>query len=176
MTDDKLSTYRRKRDPKRTPEPVPDESPLPQGNDDTFVIQEHHATALHWDFRLERGGVLVSWAVPKGLPEDPKQNRLAVQTEDHPLEYASFEGDIPAGEYGGGNVKIWDRGTYTCEKWSDREVMVVLPGQRAQGRVRAVQDRRQPMDDASDGPSPDRVAADAELDQADAGHVGRVAR
>jgi len=134
VTDDKLSTYRRMRDPKRTPEPVPDQGSLPQGNDDTFVIQEHHATALHWDFRLERGGVLVSWAVPKGLPEDPKQNRLAVQTEDHPLEYAAFEDDIPAGEYGGGNVKIWDRGTYTTEKWGDREVMVVLDGQRAKGK------------------------------------------
>jgi len=134
VTDDKLSTYRRKRDPKRTPEPVPDQGPLPQGNDDTFVIQEHHARALHWDFRLERGGVLVSWAVPKGLPEDPKQNRLAVQTEDHPLDYAAFEDEIPAGEYGGGIVRIWDRGTYTCEKWSDREVMVVLAGQRARGK------------------------------------------
>ena len=134
MADDKLSTYRRKRDPKRTPEPVPDTKDLPQGNDDTFVIQEHHASALHWDFRLERGGVLVSWAVPKGIPEDPKKNRLAVQTEDHPLEYAAFEDDIPKGEYGGGTVKIWDRGTYTCEKWNDREVMVVLDGQRVQGK------------------------------------------
>jgi bifunctional non-homologous end joining protein LigD len=132
--DDKLSTYRRKRDASRTPEPVPAAGPLPQGNDDTFVIQEHHATALHWDFRLERDGVLVSWAIPKGLPEDPKQNRLAVQTEDHPLEYASFADDIPAGEYGGGRVIMWDRGTYTTEKWSDREVMVVLDGQRARGR------------------------------------------
>src|SRR3954464_15525344 len=102
-----LTTYRSKRDRRRTPEPVPAEGPLPQGNDDTFVIQEHHATALHWDFRLERDGVLVSWAIPKGIPEDPKVNRLAVQTEDHPLEYASFAEDIPAGEYGGGPVMIW---------------------------------------------------------------------
>jgi bifunctional non-homologous end joining protein LigD len=131
---DKLGTYRGKRDPARTPEPVPPAGPLPAGNDDTFVIQEHHARALHWDFRLERDGVLVSWAVPKGLPEDPKTNRLAVHTEDHPIEYASFAGDIPRGEYGGGSVTIWDRGTYECEKWDDREVMVVLHGSRVNGR------------------------------------------
>ncbi len=134
MSDDKLSTYRGKRSAARTPEPVPDEVPVPRGNDDTFVIQEHHARALHWDFRLEREGVLVSWAIPKGIPLDPKTNRLAVQTEDHPLEYATFADEIPAGEYGGGVVTIWDRGTYVCEKWSDREVMVVLAGQRARGR------------------------------------------
>jgi bifunctional non-homologous end joining protein LigD len=98
------------------------------------VIQEHHATALHWDFRLERGGVLVSWAIPKGLPPDPKRNHLAVQTEDHPLEYATFEGGIPRGEYGGGEVTIWDRGTYECDKWSDREVKVTLHGERSSGR------------------------------------------
>jgi bifunctional non-homologous end joining protein LigD len=131
---DRLATYRRKRDAGRTPEPVPSDGPLPQGHDDTFVIQEHHARRLHWDFRLERGGVLVSWAVPKGLPLDPKANRLAVHTEDHPLEYASFEGEIPAGEYGGGKVIIWDRGTYETEKWTDNEVKVVLHGSRVEGR------------------------------------------
>ncbi|MFL6239648.1 MAG: non-homologous end-joining DNA ligase [Actinomycetes bacterium] len=129
-----LATYRQKRDKNKTPEPVPDKGPLPQGNDDTFVIQEHHATRLHWDFRLERNGVLVSWAVPKGLPTDPKKNHLAVHTEDHPIEYAQFAGEIPKGEYGGGKVMIWDRGTYEMEKWSDREVMVVLHGQRAKGK------------------------------------------
>jgi len=100
----------------------------------SFVIQEHHARALHWDFRLERDGVLVSWALPKGIPLDPKQNHLAVHTEDHPLEYAAFAGEIPAGEYGGGTVTIWDRGRYECEKWTDREVMVVLHGSRVEGR------------------------------------------
>ncbi|MDP9240089.1 MAG: non-homologous end-joining DNA ligase [Actinomycetota bacterium] len=131
----KLDTYRRKRDPKRTPEPVPaTDDATPKGNDSTFVIQEHHARALHWDFRLERDGVLVSWAVPKGLPLDPKTNHLAVQTEDHPLEYATFDGDIPEGEYGGGKVILWDRGTYECEKWTDREVKVVLHGNRVSGR------------------------------------------
>src|SRR5215467_2246122 len=131
---DALATYRAKRSAERTPEPVPAEGPLPTGGDDTFVIQEHHARALHWDFRLERGGVLVSWALPKGLPDDPRRNHLAVHTEDHPLEYASFAGDIPAGEYGGGQVEIWDRGTYECEKWEADEVKVVLHGARSAGR------------------------------------------
>jgi len=129
-----LETYRNKRDALRTPEPMPPPGPLPSGNDDTFVIQEHHARALHWDFRLERGGVLVSWAVPKGLPLDPRTNHLAKHTEDHPLDYAGFAGAIPAGEYGGGSVLLWDRGRYDCEKWSDREVKVVLHGARISGR------------------------------------------
>ncbi len=134
MSDAPLEAYRSKRDPGRTTEPVPPPGPLPVGGDDTFVIQEHHASALHWDFRLERDGVLVSWAVPKGLPMDPGANRLAVHTEDHPMEYAGYEGDIAAGEYGGGRVSIWDRGTYETEKWSDREVKVVLHGTRVDGR------------------------------------------
>jgi bifunctional non-homologous end joining protein LigD len=131
---DKLTTYRAKRDGRRTPEPVPPAGPLPTGSDDTFVIQEHHARRLHWDFRLERDGVLVSWALPRGVPDDPKRNHLAVHTEDHPLEYATFASEIPKGEYGGGKVTIWDRGTYDCEKWDDREVKVVLHGERVQGR------------------------------------------
>lgn len=130
-----LDEYRAKRDPARTREPVPPpDAPLPEGEDRTFVIQEHHARALHWDLRLERDGVLVSWAVPKGLPQVPGTNHLAVHTEDHPMEYATFEGDIPAGEYGGGQMAIWDRGTYETVKWSDREVQVVLHGERVQGR------------------------------------------
>jgi bifunctional non-homologous end joining protein LigD len=135
MVSPELSTYRRKRDAARTPEPVPTSDARRRrrpGN--TFVIQEHHATALHWDFRLERDGVLVSWAVPKGLPTDPATNHLAVHTEDHPLEYATFEGKIPEGEYGGGQVILWDHGTYDCEKWTDREVKVVLHGKRVTGR------------------------------------------
>jgi bifunctional non-homologous end joining protein LigD len=131
---DRLAPYRQKRSASRTPEPVPAEGPLPRGNGDTFVIQEHHARRLHFDFRLEHDGVLVSWAIPKGLPEDPAKNHLAVHTEDHPLDYAAFEGEIPKGEYGGGQVTIWDRGTYECEKWTDREVKVVLHGARASGR------------------------------------------
>jgi bifunctional non-homologous end joining protein LigD len=98
------------------------------------VIQEHHATALHWDLRLERDGVLASWAVPKGIPPDPRENHLAVHTEDHPLEYLDFAGEIPEGNYGAGVMKIWDRGTYECHKWTDREVLVSFAGRRAHGR------------------------------------------
>ena len=134
MSDDALSTYRAKRDPTRTPEPVPPPGSVSPGRDDTFVVHEHHASALHWDFRLERGGVLVSWAVPKGLPLDPAVNRLAVQTEDHPLSYADFEGDIAGSEYGGGGVTIWDRGRYETEEWTDGKVKVVLHGARVEGR------------------------------------------
>jgi bifunctional non-homologous end joining protein LigD len=132
---DPLAEYRRKRDPDRTSEPVPAEAaPLPAGRDDTFVIQQHHARRLHWDLRLERDGVLVSWAVPRGIPRDPARNHLAVHTEDHPLEYAQFEGEIPAGEYGGGRMLIYDRGWYETEKWRDREVIVVFHGHRVTGR------------------------------------------
>ncbi|WP_034521311.1 DNA polymerase ligase N-terminal domain-containing protein [Actinomadura rifamycini] len=131
---DRLAEYRGRRDAGRTPEPVPGEGPLPRGDDDTFVVQEHHASSLHWDLRFERDGVLVSWAVPKGLPWSPDTNHLAVHTEDHPLEYAAFEGEIPKDEYGGGEVTIWDRGTYETEKWSDREVKVVVHGSRVSGR------------------------------------------
>ena len=99
-----------------------------------FVVQEHHARALHWDFRLERDGVLVSWALPRGVPLNPRRNHLAVAVEDHPLEYGGFAGEIPAGEYGAGTVSIWDSGTYETLKWSDREVMVVLHGGRVNGR------------------------------------------
>jgi bifunctional non-homologous end joining protein LigD len=130
---DRLEEYRRKRDARRTPEPVP-AGPLPRGEDNTFVIQQHHARALHWDLRLERDGVLVSWAVPRGVPRDPARNHLAVHTEDHPLEYAAFEGEIPAGEYGGGKVRIYDRGTYATEKWRDDEVIVMFAGTRVSGR------------------------------------------
>jgi bifunctional non-homologous end joining protein LigD len=133
-----LDEYRRKRHPDRTPEPVPKGSGSRRAakskDKPIFVIQEHHASSLHWDFRLEHDGVLRSWALPKGLPLDPSQNRLAVATEDHPMDYANFEGEIPAGEYGGGSVSIWDSGTYDVEKWSDREVAVVLHGERANGR------------------------------------------
>ncbi len=134
VEDTKLDKYRSMRSANRTPEPVPEPGFLPHGNDNTFVIQEHHARRLHYDFRLERGGVLVSWAVPKNIPPDTGQNRLAVQTEDHPLDYADFAGIIPRGEYGGGTVTIWDAGTYSTEKWRDDEVMIVLNGQRARGR------------------------------------------
>ncbi|MDQ7991245.1 MAG: non-homologous end-joining DNA ligase, partial [Propionicimonas sp.] len=131
---DRLTAYRSMRDATRTPEPVPAGAPAAGQDGRSFVIQEHHARRLHYDFRLERDGVLVSWAVPKGPPTDPKANHLAVQTEDHPLEYGGFEGTIPAGEYGGGQVTIWDAGTYELEKWRDgREVIVTLRGRPGGG-------------------------------------------
>ena len=121
-----LARYRAKRDTRRTPEPFPS-GEHPRSDKPIFVIQRHDARRLHWDFRLERGGVLVSWAVPEGPPLAVKENRLAVQTEDHPLEYASFSGEIPKGEYGGGTVEIWDSGTIEIEKWEEgKEVIAVL--------------------------------------------------
>ncbi|MEB3071464.1 ATP-dependent DNA ligase [[Mycobacterium] vasticus] len=138
---DRLTEYRAKRDAAKTPEPVPDASPKPGGGN-SFVIHEHHARRLHYDFRLERDGVLVSWAVPKNLPETTAVNHLAVRTEDHPLEYGAFEGTIPKGEYGAGTVRIWDSGSYVTEKFEDPgekgagkgEVIVVLSGSRISGR------------------------------------------
>lgn len=127
---DRLATYRSMRDARRTPEPVPS-IPPPRTDGRRFVIQEHHARSWHLDFRLEHEGVLVSWALPRGVPTDPAANRLAVPTEDHPLEYAGFSGTIPKGEYGAGEVTIWDAGTYELEKWRDgEEVIVVLHGGR----------------------------------------------
>src|SRR5580658_2684047 len=107
---DKLDTYRAKRNPAKTPEPMGPKAGQSgkKGSAPRFVIQEHHARALHWDLRLEHQGVFVSWALPKGLPDSPATNHLAVHTEDHPLQYGKFEGEIPKGEYGGGNVSIWD--------------------------------------------------------------------
>ncbi len=129
---DQLATYRSMRDASKTPEPIPSSTSAADGR--SFVIQEHHARRLHWDFRLERDGVLVSWAVPKGPPTDPNQNHLAVQTEDHPLEYGTFEGTIPKGEYGGGEVTIWDAGTYEAEKWRPgKEVIATLTGRKDGG-------------------------------------------
>ncbi len=135
MDADKLQAYRDKRDAARTPEPVPAGPAPAEGNPGggVFVIQEHHARRLHWDFRLERDGVLVSWAVPKGMPDDPAVNHLAVHTEDHPLEYGGFEGQIPRGEYGAGAVTIWDAGRYETLKWAKDEVKVRLHGQRVTG-------------------------------------------
>jgi DNA ligase D-like protein (predicted polymerase)/DNA ligase D-like protein (predicted 3'-phosphoesterase) len=129
-----LREYRRKRDPRRTPEPIPTADPPAGADENRFVIQEHHARRLHYDVRLERDGVLVSFAVPKNLPTQPGEVRLAVHTEDHPLEYLTFHGEIPKGEYGAGSMTIWDSGHYETEKWTNDEVAVILHGQRTQGR------------------------------------------
>jgi len=126
---DKLETYRSKRRPDATPEPVPAAvAGAPERS--RFVIQEHHATRLHWDLRLERDGVLVSFAVPNGLPTELGVNRKAVHTEDHPLEYIDFHGEIPKGQYGAGSMTIWDEGTYETIKWEPKKIEVVLHGTR----------------------------------------------
>jgi bifunctional non-homologous end joining protein LigD len=176
---DSLEPYRRKRNPGRTPEPMPGDPDAPADRDapgtpgarggpdvsgtpdagtapaaaadggrepggqpdGVFVVQEHHARRLHWDFRLERDGVLVSWALPKGVPDDPAVNHFAAHTEDHPMEYAGFAGRIPAGEYGAGTVTIWDRGTYDTVKWTDHEAKVVLHGRRLTGGYTLFQTR-----------------------------------
>ena len=129
----RLDEYDRKRDFDRTPEP-PGEVAGPEGDAPRFVIQQHDATRLHWDLRLEHEGVLLSWALPRGLPWDPQRNHLAVHTEDHPLEYLTFEGDIPDGSYGAGNMTVWDTGTYEPEKVTDTKVTVTLHGERSEGR------------------------------------------
>jgi bifunctional non-homologous end joining protein LigD len=127
-----LDAYRAKRDFDATPEPAggpgePAEAPR-------FVVQEHSARAMHWDLRLEHDGALASWAVPKGIPVDPKRNHLAVRTEDHPLEYLDFQGEIPEGNYGAGTMRIFDRGTFEPHKWRDKEVMVTFHGERVRGK------------------------------------------
>ena len=128
----KLEEYRRKRDFGKTSEPPPDDER--GGSSARFVVQEHHARRLHWDLRLERDGVAVSWAVPNGIPQHPGENRKAVHTEDHPLEYLEWEGTIPAGQYGAGEMHVWDSGTYEAEKWEEAKVVVVFHGERVRGR------------------------------------------
>jgi bifunctional non-homologous end joining protein LigD len=129
----RLKQYRDKRDFAKTTEPEPKRRSGARAKP-RFVIHEHSATRLHWDLRLERDGVLASWAVPKGLPPEPKDNRLAVWTEDHPLEYFDFHGEIPKGQYGAGTMKIWDHGTYEVLKWEPRKIEVALHGERVDAR------------------------------------------
>jgi bifunctional non-homologous end joining protein LigD len=160
-----LDSYRRKRDFAATPEPSGDAE---RGADERtlrFVVQEHHARSLHWDLRLERDGVLASWAVPKGIPPDPRKNHLAVRTEDHPIEYLEFHGEIPAGEYGAGTMRIWDSGTYETHKWRDKEVMVTFHGERLHGRYVLFRTdeknwmihRMDPPEDPDREPLPDKI-------------------
>jgi bifunctional non-homologous end joining protein LigD len=126
-----LEEYKRKRDPKQTPEPFGSEK---RGREPIFVVQRHDARRLHYDFRLERNGALASWAVPKGIPTEPGAKALAVHVEDHPLEYAKFEGEIPKGQYGGGTVELWDTGTYELlEEKPDGGLTFRLHGKRYDG-------------------------------------------
>ncbi len=150
--ENRLAKYVGMRDPGKTPEPFPSSAavsavpqdpapssaqpkpgdPAPPGG--IFVIQEHHARRYHLDLRLEHNGVLASWALPRGVPETSERNNLAVHTEDHPMEYATFAGVIPKGEYGAGTMTIWDRGEFTCEKWRDgKEVIATLTGEPGGG-------------------------------------------
>jgi bifunctional non-homologous end joining protein LigD len=134
--DGKLGEYERKRDFAKTAEPKrrPSKGGRKKKSEPRFVVQEHSARRLHWDLRLEHDGVAASWAIPNGIPETPEENRKAVHTEDHPLEYLSWEGEIPKGEYGAGTMRIWDSGTYELEKWEPGKVMVEFHGERLRGR------------------------------------------
>jgi bifunctional non-homologous end joining protein LigD len=126
-----LEQYERKRDFNVTTEPA---GAVKMNAERIFVVQEHHARHLHYDLRLESDGVLKSWAVPKGIPESPDQKRLAVQVEDHPIDYATFEGSIPEGQYGAGTVTIWDKGTYDIKEWDDNTIEFIPKGKRLMGR------------------------------------------
>jgi bifunctional non-homologous end joining protein LigD len=134
---DPLKNYRSKRDFARTPEPAgvgKRAASAGTAGAPRFVIHEHSARRMHWDLRLERDGVLVSWAIPKGMPEEQKVNHIAPHTEDHPLSYLDFEGEIPPGSYGAGTMRVWDAGTYECLKWEPRKVEVALHGWRLDAR------------------------------------------
>jgi DNA ligase D-like protein (predicted ligase)/DNA ligase D-like protein (predicted 3'-phosphoesterase) len=135
-----LKEYKEKRDFSRTPEPKSGSGG--SGSDKSFVVHEHHARRLHYDLRLEREGVLKSWAVPKGPPEKPGDKRLAIHVEDHPLDYGSFEGTIPEGEYGAGTVKIWDKGFYEPLHWGDEKIEILMMGERLEGRYELVRFKR----------------------------------
>ena len=143
-----LKEYRAKRRFDVTAEPAGGQKPGARGKKLAFVVQKHRATALHYDFRLEWKGVLLSWAVPKGPSLDPADKRLAMAVEDHPLEYAKFEGIIPRGEYGGGTVMVWDRGTWTPEvpdvdaALARGELKFALRGKKLRGSWVLVRTRR----------------------------------
>lgn len=125
-----LVAYRKKRNFKKTTEPKGEEKRTGEG---IYVVQKHAATHLHYDLRLEMDGVLKSWAVPKAPPEEKGVKRLAVQVEDHPVEYANFEGTIPEGEYGAGTVEIWDRGSYVIKEKDENKIIFEIRGNRLKG-------------------------------------------
>ncbi|RJS91943.1 DNA polymerase ligase N-terminal domain-containing protein [Salinisphaera sp. Q1T1-3] len=188
MARDPLQTYRNKRRAEATPEPAGDEAPR---NDEAaapiFVIQKHDASSQHYDFRLEIDGVLKSWAVPKGPSTDPRDKQLAIETEDHPLDYADFEGVIPDAEYGGGTVMVWDIGPFDnargaddngrvkslAEAWADGHLTVRLHGTKLTGgyaltHFRTEGDKRQWLlvkmdDDAADARRNPVSTADASV-------------
>ncbi len=164
-----LGEYRVRRDFRRTPEPAgrssEGKSARVDGADEPsgarFVVHEHHARRLHWDLRLEHNGTLMSWAVPNGIPQDPRENRKAIHVEDHPLSYIDFEGEIPEGNYGAGRVLVWDRGHYDCEKREDGKLVVVFHGRRLRGRYalfRAGEEERDWMIHRMDPPEREREA------------------
>lgn len=140
MADDPLAEYRERRDFAVTDEPSGEASPRPRGVAPLFVVQHHDASSEHWDLRLEVDDVLVSWAVPKGPSTDPREKRLAVRTEDHPLDYADFEGHIAEHEYGGGDVVVWDLGPYRNDTVDDDGEPVAMPEAVAEGHVRVTLD------------------------------------
>ena len=168
----KLAGYKRKRDFEASPEPpgAAADGPAPDASEEPrFVIHQHSARRLHWDLRLEHDGVLASWAVPKGMPEEPGENRFAAHTEDHPLEYLDFHGEIPKGSYGAGKLTVWDHGTYELLKWEPHKVEVALHGARLHARYAlfAIDKEDPPKDwmihrmdppaDAEREPMPDRI-------------------
>ena len=133
-----LSEYEKLRDFAKSPEP---RGSGKQSAGNIFVVHEHDAMHLHYDLRLEMGGVLRSWAVPKEPPEKEGIKRLAIQTEDHPLEYADFEGIIPEGMYGAGTVRIWDKGEFILESEKDNELLFELKGRKLTGRYALIKTR-----------------------------------
>ncbi len=126
-----LEKYKKLRNFKKTDEP---KGEIKKGKNKIYVIQKHDATHLHYDLRLEMDGVLKSWAIPKEPPTEKNVKRLAVQTEDHPVDYAEFEGEIPEGEYGAGKVEIWDRGSYDLEEKKEDKIIVRINGKKLKGR------------------------------------------
>ena len=128
-----LKEYKEKRDFRKTPEPQPSTVPMKREGL-VYVIQKHQASHLHYDLRLEEGGVLKSWAIPKLPPTKESVRRLAVETEDHPLDYEEFEGVIPEGEYGAGKVEVWDQGTYLPQETDPGKRIVEIKGHKLSGR------------------------------------------